>query len=66
MDKTGDTQMEVVACDICLKEVPASVVKSAEGLDYVMHFCGLECFDKWKRRMQSIARDDKPPSKKFQ
>lgn len=62
MDKTADTLTEVIACDVCLKEVPASVVKNAESLDYVTHFCGLECYDKWKRWMQKIAKDDLPPS----
>ena len=37
-----------VKCHVCLKEIPVSEAKSAEAVSYVHHFCGLECFDKWK------------------
>ncbi len=37
-----------VACEVCLKEVPKSVALVAEAADYVAHFCGLECYSKWK------------------
>lgn len=39
---------EHVKCEICLKEVPRSEAKSAEAQDYVLHFCGLDCYDKWR------------------
>jgi hypothetical protein len=42
------TQYGKVACEICLKEVPTSEAKSEEASDYVFHFCGLECYEKWK------------------
>ncbi len=41
---------ELVACDICRKEVPISVAKTPEAVDYVVHFCGLECYAEWKRQ----------------
>jgi len=33
---------------ICLKEIPTSEAKSAEATDYFIHFCGSECYEKWK------------------
>jgi len=33
--------------DICLKEVPIGV-----------HYCGMECFNKWKKQKQSLQQDD--------
>lgn len=39
---------EKVQCEICLKEIPASVAKVDEATDYVRYFCGLECYAKWK------------------
>jgi hypothetical protein len=42
-------EMEMVACDICRKEVPKSVAKTPESVDYVIHFCGLECYAKWRQ-----------------
>lgn len=40
--------MEKVSCKMCLKEIPKSEAKSAEATDYVLYFCGLECYAKWK------------------
>ena len=42
-----DKQAEVVQCDVCLTEVPVSVAKNVEGLDYVHYFCGLDCLQTW-------------------
>lgn len=46
---TSDEPAEVerVACTVCLKEVPISEAKVPEATDYVVHFCGLECYEKW-------------------
>jgi len=41
---------KIVKCDTCLKEIPASSAKVDESSDYVRHFCGLECFEKWKQQ----------------
>ncbi len=41
---------ERVACEVCLKEIPISEAKSAEAVDYVQYFCGLECYDKWNKQ----------------
>jgi len=43
-------QDEQVACEICLKEIPISEAKSAEATGYVLHFCGRECYGKWKEQ----------------
>lgn len=43
-------EVETIACDICLKEVPISEAKTPESVDYVAHFCGLECYDKWRQQ----------------
>ena len=38
----------LIACDVCLKEIPASGAKNEETSDYVLHFCGIDCYAKWK------------------
>jgi len=38
---------EPVACHSCRREVPRSVATMSEGLDYVFHFCGPDCFASW-------------------
>jgi hypothetical protein len=47
---------ETVACEVCLKEIPVSEAKTAEGTDYVLHFCGLDCFAKWQRQAKPEER----------
>ncbi len=39
---------EIVACEVCMKEIPRSAAKVEEANDYVAYFCGLDCYDKWK------------------
>jgi hypothetical protein len=41
--------LQRVPCEVCLKEVPKSEAEMAEARDYVAYFCGLECYDKWRR-----------------
>lgn len=52
MDKDS-VKLEKVACDICRKEVPLSEAKTPEAVDYVAHFCGLECYEQWKKESES-------------
>jgi len=40
----------LVQCEVCLKEIPASEAKNAEASDYVSHFCGLVCYEKWRKQ----------------
>jgi len=46
--KQNTESWELVDCEICLTEIPLSEAKNEEATDYVMYFCGLECFEKWK------------------
>jgi hypothetical protein len=59
---TGNNPENVkhVACEICLKEVPESAAIVPEAVDYVVYFCGLDCYEKWKDQGDqpaSIAKD---------
>ena len=47
-----NTHDELVECEVCLKEVPASAAKNEEAQDYVAHFCGIDCFAKWKEKQE--------------
>ena len=38
----------LVSCEVCLREVPVDEATIPEGADYFVHFCGLECYEKWK------------------
>ena len=49
-NKIAPIEPEHVSCDTCMKEVPIDEANSFEAVDYVVHFCGLECFEKWKKK----------------
>ena len=55
-EKSSDE--EKVICEVCLKEIPVSEAKSPEAVDYFIHFCGLECYEKWKSKEK---RDEQRP-----
>jgi len=50
-------EVEQVVCDICLKEVPITEAVVPEASDYVVHFCGLECYEKWRKAPTGEAED---------
>jgi len=43
-----------VSCEECYKDVPVSV----ESEDYVAYFCGLGCYNLWKKKHQDKQLDD--------
>ncbi len=48
-DQAKITESTIVSCNVCLKEVPTSEAQSEEASDYVVHFCGLQCYEEWKK-----------------
>ena len=44
----GSPATELIACTVCLAEIPRSVAQSHEGPDYVYYFCGPACYEKWR------------------
>lgn len=62
---TSDKPVEVprVSCEECLKEVPVTEAMIPEAADYFVHFCGLECYEKWRSRGGKPRQQaDKPGS----
>ena len=51
---------ERVSCEVCRKEVPESESVAPEAGDYLIHFCGLACYDKWKQ-MRATPGDQSIP-----
>ena len=50
--------VDLIACEICMKEIPASEAASEEATDYVIYFCGLDCYDAWRTKKE--VEDDSP------
>jgi hypothetical protein len=40
-------ELELLSCELCLKEIPVSEATSEEATDYVVYFCGLDCYQQW-------------------
>ncbi len=51
-------EIVLVPCHICLAEVPISEVIVSEAADYVAHFCGLECYDRWQKNPDNPTLKD--------
>ena len=47
-------EVELIECEICLKEVPITEATNPEATDYVVYFCGLECYDKWMNQDEKL------------
>lgn len=41
---------EKITCEVCFKEIPISEAKSVKATDYIMYYCGLDYYDKWKKQ----------------
>ena len=41
---------EKVSCEVCFKEIPLSEANSVKATDYIMYYCGLDCYEKWKNQ----------------
>jgi Domain of unknown function (DUF3330) len=37
-----------VSCVVCEHEVPISEAVVAEATDYMVNFCGLDCYQRWR------------------
>lgn len=40
----------VLTCEECCAQVPGDEAITEEGTEYVMYFCGIDCYDTWHRR----------------
>ncbi len=52
------SNVETIQCDVCMKEIPACEARSAEVHDYVMYFCGLDCYDQWQKQTSEQPGDN--------
>jgi len=59
MSKKEHSLDELIQCEVCLKEVPASDAESSETADYVAHFCGLECYQQWHDKKDKSETEEK-------
>lgn len=41
------------SCCVCCKEIPLDAAFTPEGVEYVEHFCGLECYHRFQARAKA-------------
>jgi hypothetical protein len=41
---------EKIACHVCKTMIPKATALHAEGEEYVLHFCNLDCMDYWRNQ----------------
>jgi hypothetical protein len=63
VNKSDLPEVEKVSCSICRKEVPLSEAKTPEAVDYVTHFCGLECYEQWKQQSERSGKQNAKAAK---
>ena len=44
-------------CCVCCKEIPLDAAFTPEGAEYVEHFCGLECYQRFQARAKADERE---------
>jgi len=49
---------EKVSCEVCFKEIPISEASSVKATDYIMYYCGLECYEKWKKQAEKSDQEN--------
>jgi hypothetical protein len=46
-----------VSCEFCRKNIPRSEAFQPEGEEYVAYFCGLECYQAWRKEAEQDSGD---------
>ncbi len=50
-------QEEKIACHVCKKMIPKATALHAEGEEYVIHFCNLDCMNYWKKEQEKKKKE---------
>jgi len=58
MAETLDDETEK-HCAFCLQLIPQSQTPTDEALAYLQDFCGLECYERWKKTQETGGPPDK-------
>ncbi len=56
------TDQATIACCVCCKEIPLDAAFTPEGAEYVEHFCGLECYQRFQVRAKAENKTDADPN----
>ena len=43
-----------VRCQVCQHDIPLSEAVVPEATDYVVYFCGLDCYERWRSQRDAL------------
>jgi uncharacterized protein DUF3330 len=50
--------LERISCWQAFLEIPLSEALVPEALDYVVYFCGLDCYELWRNQAEALSIGD--------
>jgi hypothetical protein len=50
MNANAPNTASCTTCCVCCKEIPLDAAFTPEGAEYVEHFCGLDCYERFQAR----------------
>ncbi|MDI9757495.1 DUF3330 domain-containing protein [Acinetobacter baumannii] len=61
MNATAPNTASCTTCCVCCKEIPLDAAFTPEGAEYVEHFCGLDCYERFQARAKAATESDIAP-----
>ena len=61
MNANAPNTASCTTCCVCGKEIPLDAAFTPEGAEYVEHFCGLDCYERFQARAKAATESDIAP-----
>jgi hypothetical protein len=58
VETTKPGEVELLPCAVCQKEVAKSVAVTSEDQDYLLYFCGLDCYESWAEDKMAVKMQE--------
>lgn len=58
----NDPSTSCTSCCECCQEIPLDAALTVEGSEYVLHFCGLECYQRFLARADGRSEEATGPA----
>lgn len=58
VEKLKPSEPDLVACNVCLEEIPKSAAISQEADTYAQYYCGIDCYSQWKQQEDDTKAQD--------
>jgi hypothetical protein len=58
IEKPTPGEVERVPCAVCQTEIPKDVALSSEDQDYVLYFCGPDCYEEWSNDRLAVQTQE--------